>query len=394
MKVIVFQKVGSIALEDVPEPRLRDDQDAIVRLTASAICGTDLHFVRGSFGEMESGTILGHEGVGIVEEVGKGVRNLTAGDRVVIPSTIGCGVCSYCRASYYSKCDRANPEGPQATAFYGGPKPTGSFDGLQAEYARVPFANVGLVKLPESVSDEDAIVLSDIFPTAYFGADMASIKPGHTVAVLGCGPVGQCAIASAQLFDAGRIFAIDCEPSRLESARALGAECIDFSKEDPVEVIRELTGGGTDSVIDAVGIDAQSKRPSEKDALKPGKSPGQALEWALDIVAKAGHVAIIGVYPPNFTEFSIGKAMSRNLTLRMGDCPHRRYLPKLVDYVAMGKIRPAEFLSNRVGFSDAVSAYESFAAHEPGWLKVELLPAAAAVTSERGEISTPAASRH
>jgi threonine dehydrogenase-like Zn-dependent dehydrogenase len=389
MKAIVFHKPGKIALENVSEPKVKHDEDAIVRMTASAICGTDLHFVRGSFGEMRSGTILGHEGVGRVEETGKAVRNLKSGDRVVIPSTIACGVCSYCRASYYSKCDRANPSGPQTTAFYGGPKPTGPFDGLQAEYARIPFANVGLVTLPDEVSDEDAIVLSDIFPTAYFGAEMAAIKPGHTVAVLGLGPVGQLAVTSAALFDAGRIFGIDCEPGRLEIARKQGAECIDFSQEDPVGAIRELTdGAGVDCVIDAVGIDAQSKRPAEGDAMKPGKTPGQALEWAIQIVAKAGHVSIIGVYPPSFMEFPIGRAMSRNLTLRMGDCPHRRYLPKLLRMVATGEIRPSMILQQRVAMDDAVAAYGSFAKHQAGWLKVELLPSTVA-SAERGEISTP-----
>ncbi|MBV8374319.1 MAG: zinc-binding dehydrogenase, partial [Candidatus Eremiobacteraeota bacterium] len=253
--------------------------------------------------------------------------------------------------------------------------------------------NVGPVKLPDDVSDEDAILLSDIFPTAYFGAEMASVKPGHTVAVLGCGPVGQLTIASAMLLDAGRVFAIDCEQSRLETARAQGAECIDFSKEDPVEVITELTdGSGVDCVVDAVGIDAQSRKPSEADAMKPGKAPGQALEWAIEIAAKAAHVAIIGVYPPTFTEFAIGKAMGRNLTLRMGDCPHRRYLPMLVRKVSTGEIRPSKILTQRVSIDDAVAAYDAFAKHESGWLKVELLPATPAA-SERGEIGAAAAAR-
>src|SRR5436190_16263388 len=213
MKAVVFHDVGDIRLEDVPEPKLKEKTDAIVRLTASAICGTDLHFVRGTLSGMKPGTILGHEGVGIVEEIGKDVRNLTVGDRVVIPSTIACGTCSYCRASYYSQCDEANPNGAdQGTAFFGGPKSSGPFQGLQAESARIPFANVGPVKLPDEVSDEDAIMLSDIFPTGYFAAELADIAPGKTVAVFGCGPVGQFAIASAKLMGAGRVFAIDTEP--------------------------------------------------------------------------------------------------------------------------------------------------------------------------------------
>lgn len=190
MKAVVFHDVGDIRLEDVPEPKLEQSTDAIVRLTASAICGTDLHFVRGTVPGMRDGTILGHEGVGVVEAVGPDVRNIAVGDRVVIPSTIACGYCSYCRDGYYAQCDNANPNGTSAgTAFYGGPLDSGAFNGLQAEKARVPYAHVNLVKLPDDVSDDQAILLSDIFPTGYFGADLADIKPGHTIAVFGCGPV-------------------------------------------------------------------------------------------------------------------------------------------------------------------------------------------------------------
>lgn len=188
------------------------------------------------------------------------MRNFRVGDRIVIPSTISCGSCSYCRAGYHSQCDNANPNGPQAgTAFFGGPEETGSFDGLQAEFARIPLANAGLVKLPEEVNDEEAILLSDIFPTAYFGAEIAEITPGDTVVVYGCGPVGLFAIVSAQLLGAGRILAVDTIASRLEKARSLGAEVIDFNKEEPVETIQRLTGGiGVDRAIDAVGVDATS----------------------------------------------------------------------------------------------------------------------------------------
>ncbi len=223
MKAVVWHGVGDIRLEDVREPTIQDPNDAIIRITASAICGTDLHMVRGTLTGMVPGTVLGHEAVGAVEEVGKNVRNLRVGDRVVVPSTIGCGYCSYCRAGYFSQCDNANPNGRLAgTASFGGPKMSGPFQGLQAERARIPFANAGLVKLPDEVSDDQAIMISDIFPTGYFGADLAEIKPGNTVAVFGCGPVGQFAILSAMLKDAGRVFAIDRVPSRLEMARRKG----------------------------------------------------------------------------------------------------------------------------------------------------------------------------
>src|SRR5256885_4514354 len=205
---------------------------------SSDVCSSDLHLIRGTLPGVKPGTILGHEGVGVIEELGKEVRNFKVGERVVIPSTIGCGYCSYCRSGYYAQCDNANPNGRDAgTAFFGGPAMSGPFDGLQAEYARIPFGAVNMLELPDEVSDEQAILLSDIFPTAYFGAELAEIAPGNTVAVFGCGPVGQLAIASAHLMRAGRVFAIDTIPDRLAMARAQGAEGIDFNPEDPIEVL-------------------------------------------------------------------------------------------------------------------------------------------------------------
>jgi threonine dehydrogenase-like Zn-dependent dehydrogenase len=404
MKAVVFHDVGNIRLEDVPEPRLQEATDAIVRLTASAICGTDLHMVRGTMPGMKSGTILGHEGVGLVEALGPKVRNLAIGDRVLIPSTIACGSCVYCRAGYHAQCDKANPHGMLAgTAFYGGPETSGPFHGLQAEKARVPFAHVNLIKLPDEVSDDQAILLSDIFPTGYFGADIAEVEDGDTVAVFGCGPVGQFVIASAKLLGAGRVLAVDTVADRLEMARAQGAEVIDFEKEDPVAMIRELTGGiGVDRVIDAVGIDAQHPHhgPAAKEAAqkekqhqqvlksvapklaKPdqwqiGDAPAQVLEWAIDAVDKAGTVSIIGVYPETMTSFPIGKAMNKNLTLKMGNCNHRHYIPHLVELVRAGAVDPTRILTKAEPLLSAIDAYKHFDRHEPGWLKVELTPQAA-----------------
>ena len=260
MKAVVFHGVGDIRIDEIDEPKLSAPTDAIVRLTASAICGTDLHMVRGTMTGMKPGTVLGHEGVGVVEQVGREVRNFKPGDRVVIPSTIGCGYCAYCRSGYYSQCDNANPNGPNAgTAFFGGPSASGPFHGLQAEKARVPFANVGLVKLPDDITDDQAILLSDIFPTGYFAGELAEISEGDTVAVFGCGPVGQFAIASAKLLGASRILAVDTVATRLQMAQHQGAEIIDFNAEHPVQAVRQLTGGiGVDRVIDAVGVDAES----------------------------------------------------------------------------------------------------------------------------------------
>lgn len=402
MKAVVFHAIGDIRVDDVPEPQLQEPTDAIIRLTTSALCGTDLHFVRGSFTPMQAGTILGHEGVGIVEQLGDDVRNLAIGDRVVVSSTIGCGNCSYCRAGYYAQCDVANPNGKQAgTSFFGGPAPTGPFNGLQAEKARIPFATTVLTKLPDEVSDEQAIVISDILPTAYFGADLAEIKDGDSVAVFGCGPVGLCAIVSAKLFGAGRVFAIDSKPDRLDKARKLGAECINFDREDPVETLQRLTGGiGPDRAIDAVGIDAEHAHDAhagdksdieteeqesranapetnpDGDNWHPGDAPSQALQWAVQSLAKAGTLSIIGVYPPDFRQFPIGMAMNRNLTLKMGNCNHSKYIPKLVDMTRTGLIDPAEILSQATPISDVLEAYEAFDRREEGWIKVELEPQA------------------
>ena len=418
MKAVVFHNVGDIRLEDVPEPRIEQPTDAIVRITASAICGTDLHFVRGTFPGMQEGVILGHEGVGVVEEIGPGVRNLSVGDRVVIPSTIACGYCAYCREGYYAQCDNANPNGPAAgTAFYGGPSAGGGFNGLQAEKARVPYANVNLIRLPDSITDEQAILMSDIFPTGYFAADLADIRPGHTVAVFGCGPVGQFAIASARLMDAGRIFAIDRVPDRLEMARRQGAEVINFEEEDPVQVIKERTGGiGVDRAIDAVGVDAecphhgpaaqqaaqmkatfeqevQQVAPQQNpdgDNWRPGQAPSQAQRWAVDALAKAGTFSIVGVYPPNDSTFPIGMAMNKNLTIRMGNCNHRKYIPHLIEIVQSGVFDPTTVLTKVEPMASVIDAYREFDLRHAGWIKVEILPSpGAAMTAAHPDPDDP-----
>lgn len=402
MKAVVFHGIGDIRLDDVEEPQIEKPTDAIVRLTASAICGTDLHMIRGTMPGMRPGTILGHEGVGIIEALGDDVRNLNIGDRVVIPSTIACGNCSYCRAGYHAQCNDANPNGPSAgTAFFGGPQETGPFHGMQAEKVRVPFANVGLVRIPEGVSDEQAILISDIFPTGYMGAELAEIKPGDTVAVFGCGPVGLFAIVSAKLLGAGRVFAIDCHEDRLDLARAQGAEVINFEEEDPLETLKRLTSGiGVDRAIDAVGVDAvhphhgpaakkahqekaEFKREVKEAAPKtnpkgdnwvPGDAPAQALMWAVEGLAKAGTLSIIGVYPAQVRTFPIGMAMNKNLTMKMGNCNHRKYIPKLLELVRTGVVDPTAILSHVEPMSSAIDAYRNFDLRKPGWVKVELEP--------------------
>jgi threonine dehydrogenase-like Zn-dependent dehydrogenase len=403
MKAVVYHGVGDIRLDSVREPKIEDPTDAIVRLTASAICGTDLHMIRGTFPGMIPGTILGHEGVGIVEEVGDGVRNFRVGDRVIIPSTISCGNCAYCRQGYYAQCDNANPNGKNAgTAFYGGPKPTGPFQGLQAEYARVPFAHADLVKIPDRVTDDQAIMLSDIFTTAWFGAKLAEVQPGDTVAVFGCGPVGQFAIASAKLQGAERVIAIDTIPSRLQMAQAQGAEALNFNEVDPIAMIEQLTQGkGADRVIDAVGVDANhpTSGPAAEEAEKhekefqqqmkavapknkpkgdnwhQGDAPSQVAQWSVASVAKGGTLGIIGVYPQSAMIFPIGEAMERQLQINMGNCNHRKYIPELARMVAAGAIDPTLVLTEKEPMMSAIDAYKAFDERQPGWIKVELDPA-------------------
>lgn len=400
MKAVVWQGVGDVRLEEVPDPQLQDPTDAIIEITTSALCGTDLHFARGTMSGMVEGTILGHEAVGVVREVGDGVRNLRPGDRVVVPSTVGCGYCSYCRAGYYAQCDNANPNGPSAgTCFFGGPQTTGPVDGLQAEYARIPFANVGPVWLPEEVTDDQAIMLSDIYPTAWFGCRLAEVTRGDTVLVLGAGPVGLFAVTSAFQQGAGRVLVVDGVESRLAQARARGAEAIDFNAEDPVSVVHELTGGvGVDRVVDAVGVDAQRpasgpaaeqaeeqagtfaaerdqvapEQDPDGDTWVPGDAPSQALQWAVEAVAKAGSIGIIGVYPPQMTSFPTGTAMNKNLTVKAGNCNHRRYVPRLLDLVRTGAVDPATVLTQDEPIGSVLDAYGSFDRRERGWTKVVL----------------------
>jgi threonine dehydrogenase-like Zn-dependent dehydrogenase len=402
MKALVFHDIGDIRLDDVKEPKIENKNDALIRITTSAICGTDLHFVRGTVGPMKKGTILGHEAVGVVEEIGKNIRNLNNGDRVIVPSTVACGYCQLCQKGFFSQCEIANPNGPEAgTAFFGGPKNSGPLQGCQSEFVRVPFANHNLVKLPENVSDDKAILLSDIFPTAYFGADIANVKTGDVVVVIGCGPVGQFVITSCKLRGASRIFAIDSIQSRLDLARKQGAECINFNEEDPMDFIKDATDGSlADIVIDAVGIDAEcpSHGPAAKKVAQhkhefkrelneivpktnpkgknwiPGNGPSQVLRSSVDLAGKCGTISIIGVYAEKSNTFPIGKAMNKNLKIVMGNCHHRAYIPKLLQMVQAGIVDPTQILTQKESITNVIEAYKQFDIREHGWIKVALKP--------------------
>ncbi|MFD1723002.1 alcohol dehydrogenase catalytic domain-containing protein [Amnibacterium endophyticum] len=401
MKAVVWHGIGDIRLDDVPDPRIEQPTDAIVRITRSAICGTDLHFVRGTMSGMQEGTILGHEAVGVVEAVGDAVRGFSPGDRVIVDSTISCGVCWQCRNGSTAQCDRANPNGPDAgTSFFGGPATTGPVNGLQAEGVRVPWAMNTLVPIPDGVTDDQAILLSDIFPTGWFGAQCAQVRQGDVVAVLGAGPVGQFAIASAQRQGAARVIVVDGIETRLAAALGQYAEVIDFNREDPVAVIKDLTGGiGVDAVIDAVGVDAQRPKRGpaaesveglqqefdrevqevapdadpQGDQWVPGDAPSLAQRWAVQAVAKSGRIGVIGVYSPAAQTWPIGEAMNKNLTVRMGNANHHTITPPLLDLVATGVFDPTAFITQQERPTAAIEAYETFDRREEGWLKTELI---------------------
>ncbi|MER7891602.1 zinc-dependent alcohol dehydrogenase [Micromonospora sp. NPDC094482] len=402
MKAVVFHGPGDIRLDTVAEPRIEQPTDAVVRITTAAICGTDLHFIRGTVPGMKPGRILGHEGVGVVEELGHDVRNLKRGDRVLISAVLGCGSCAYCRRGYFAQCDDINPYGPRSgTGSFGSPDQQGPFNGLQAEYARVPCAHTNLFRLPDSVSDAQAIPLSDIYPTGYFGAVIADVSDGNVVAVWGCGPVGQFAVLSAFQRGAARVIAVDGHADRLERARTLGAEVVNFNEVDPVEAIMELTLGiGVDCAIDAVGVDAESAKAGPAAAAarqaderhreelrriapetnqqdgrwKPGDAPSQAHFWAIDSLAKVGTLGVVGVYPATDTSFPIGTVLSRNLTVKAGNGNHPRYIPRLLAMVESGLVDPARMLTQHEPLSDALAAYREFDLRSPGWLKVALEP--------------------
>ncbi len=409
MKAVVFKGIGTIALENVAEPTIKDPKDVIVKLTRSAICGTDLHMIRGTIPNMvgrslfNKGTILGHEGVGIIEKVGSDIKNFAVGDRVIVPSTVCCGHCEYCEQELYAQCDNANPYGPNfGTVFYGGPANTGPLNGMQAEKVRVPLADSSLVKIPDDISDDQAILLSDIAPTAYMAAEFVDPQSSDTVAVFGCGPVGQLTIAWLKYFGVQTIFAVDCVEERLKMAENQGAIPINFDTTDPVKKLKELTNKkGPTKVIDAVGIDANgphcsglaclknyfTRREFKKERKKiapytnphngnwiPGDGPSQVLRWAVEAVAKCGTISIIGVYTPAAMVFPIGTAMNKNLTIKMGNCNHKAYIPTILELIQTWQFDPTLFISHRISLEDAIDAYKHFDKREDSWIKVVLIP--------------------
>ncbi|HWJ05773.1 MAG TPA: zinc-dependent alcohol dehydrogenase [Steroidobacteraceae bacterium] len=387
MKANCWMGKQKVEVRDVPDPQILNSGDAIVRITSTAICGSDLHLYNGYVKPMKKGDILGHEFMGEVVEVGSGVRTLKVGDRVVVPFTIACGACWQCRHQNWSLCENSNPNvalaekmlGHSGSAGFGYSHLTGGFAGGQAEYARVPFADVGPLKIENGFSDEQVLFLSDILPTGYMGAEMCDIRPGDTVAVWGCGPVGLFAIMSARLLGAERVIAIDRFEYRLEMARQCGAETLNYETVDSVsDAVIELTAGrGPDSCIDAVGLEAHGDGleyavDKAKQALKIENDRPIALRQAITACRNGGTVSVIGVYGGLVDALPMGTVMNRSLTIKSGQCHVHRYMRPLLEHIENGDIDPTVVITHRMKLSDAPRGYDIFLNKQDGCEKVVL----------------------
>jgi threonine dehydrogenase-like Zn-dependent dehydrogenase len=385
MKAVCWMGRNHVEVREVPEPRIRNADDAIVRVTLTAICGSDLHLYDGFVPTMKRGDVLGHEFMGEVVEVGRGVKKLKVGDRVVVPFPIACGACINCQAELYSLCENSNPNAQMAeklwghspAGIYGYSHLTGGYAGGQAEYVRVPFADVGPLKIENGLSDEQVLFLSDIFPTGYVGAEMCSIEPGHVVAVWGCGPVGQLAIKSAYLLGAERVIGIDRFPYRL---RMTGTETINYAQTDVLEALNDLTAGrGPDACIDAVGMEAHVPGllyayDRTKQAMRLETDRAFALREAIMACRGGGTVAVIGVYGGLVDKFPMGSVMNRSLTIKSGQTHVQRYMRRLLGCVERGEIDPSFVITHRLPLVEARRGYELFKHKRDDCLKVVLKP--------------------
>jgi threonine dehydrogenase-like Zn-dependent dehydrogenase len=388
MKANCWYGKRQLRVEEVPDPKILNARDAIVKITSTAICGSDLHLYNGFIPSCEKGDVLGHEFMGEVVEVGPAVRNLKVGDRVVVPFPIACGACAACARELWSLCENSNPNawmaeklwGHSPAGLFGYSHMLGGYAGGQAEYARVPFADVGPLKIPDGLDDEQVLFLSDIFPTGYMGAEMCDIKAGDVVAVWGAGPVGQFAIASAALFGAKRIIAIDRYPYRLKLAleRAGATDAINYEENDVYEALQEMTGGrGPDACIDAVGLEAHGPTAMyamdrAKQALMLETDRPLALRQAIRACRNGGVVSVIGVYGGFIDQFPMGAIVNRSLTLRSGQCHVHRYLRPLLERIQRGEIDPSFVITHRLPLSEAPRGYEMFLNKSDGCEKVVL----------------------
>jgi threonine dehydrogenase-like Zn-dependent dehydrogenase len=390
MKAVCWYGKHDVRVETVPDPKILNSRDAIIKVTTTAICGSDLHLYNGYIPTMEAGDILGHEFMGEVIELGSDVKNLKIGDRVVVPFTIACGSCFYCTRDLWSACDNSNPTpetaqklyGYAGSGLFGYSHMMGGFAGGQAEYVRVPFADVGPIKIPDSIEDEKVLFLSDIFPTGYQAAENCNIHPGDTVAVWGAGPVGQFAVKSAFMFGAEKVILVDHYKDRLELARRENENLttVNFDDEDVYEKLKDLTGGrGPDSCIDAVGMESHGISPDAildrvKAAVMLATDRPHALRQAIHCCRKGGTVSIPGVYGGLLDKFNMGAAFGKGLTFKMGQTNMHKYLKPLLAAIEEGKIDPSFVISHRLRLDEAPDGYEKFNTNKDDWRKIVLKP--------------------
>jgi threonine dehydrogenase-like Zn-dependent dehydrogenase len=391
MKAVCWMGTHSIEIHTVPDPEIINPHDAIIKITRTAICGSDLHLYDGYIPTMEAGDILGHEFMGIVEEIGPDVKNLKRGDRVVVPFTIACGNCLFCQKDLWSLCDNTNPNAQIAEAMYGYSGSAlfgyshiyGGYAGGQAQYARIPFADVGPIKIENDLPDESVLFLSDIFPTGYMGAENCNIQPGDTVAVWGAGPVGLFAMASAYMLGAGKVIAIDRFPERLKLARDYcGATTIDYTENDVivVEALRDLTGGvGPDSCIDAVGMEAHSNTivglyDKVKQALMMETDRPFVLRQAIQSIRKGGTLSIPGVYGGVLDKVNFGAAFGKGIHMSMGQTHMHKYLKPLLKHVEDGDIDPTFLISHRCGIEEVPEMYKLWRDKQDAVTKIVIDP--------------------
>ena len=389
MKATCWMGKADMRVEETPDPKIMNPRDAIVKITSTAICGSDLHIYDGYIPTMEKGDILGHEFMGEIVEVGKGVTNLAVGDRVVVPFTISCGACWSCQKGLYSLCENSNPTpkiaetlmGHSPAGLFGYSHMLGGYAGGQAEYARVPYADVGPLKVPEDLTDDQVLFLSDIFPTGYMAAENCDIQPGDTIAVWGCGPVAQFAIKSAYLLGAERVIAIDRFEYRLRMAREkAGAETLNYEETDILEALKEMTGGrGPDACIDAVGMEAHGEGlpgayDRTKQALRLETDRPLALREAILACRNGGTVSVPGVYGGFIDKFPMGAVMNRSLTIKSGQTHVQRYTRPLLERIQKGEIDPSFIITHHLPLDEAPHGYKMFRDKEDDCMKVVLKP--------------------
>lgn len=364
---------------DKPVPEIEHPDDAIVRVTRSCICGSDLHLYHGLVPDTRVGTTFGHEFTGVVETVGPYVQNVKPGDRVLVPFNIGCGSCLFCQHQLYGNCHNTNPEATAVGAIYGYSHTAGGYDGGQAEYVRVPFADVNPIIIPDDIDEDDAVLLTDAFPTGYQAAEMGDIKEGNTVVIFGAGPVGIFAAKSAWWFGAGRVIVLDFLEYRLKFVRKF-ANCEAYNLneiEDPVVFLKKITDWlGPDVCIDAVGCEASGSKLQGITGVKMLLQSGSAIavQWAINSVKKGGCVSIVGVYGPTGNLIPLGNALNKGLTLRMNQASVKRHVPRLIEHIRMGHIKPSEVITHRIPLEEVADAYHIFSSKLDNCIKPILIP--------------------